>query len=323
MIYGVAYELQYIDEDARQRYTVLDSKECIPIWYNTLSNDLAGVIRFYAEENVSQEPKYLVELYLPQVTLTYKTDMSCTSFQLVDEVDNFFGQVPINIFMLNEDETSVFDGVMTLNDAYNTLLSSEVDDYESWCDTYLTLSGMEADEDEIKSMTENRALIFPAGGHAEFLEKDASSQKITEILENIEQKIHKISNVPDFSSDAFATSSGIAMKMKMLGFTNAAGTIEKTMRKVLQRRIELICAILQISNGETLWRDISINFNERMPENVDDIAVKVNNFRGLVSDKTLLGQIPFIEDVDEELEAVREQKESEAQLYDFELNSRG
>ena len=323
LIYGVGYELQYIDEEGHQRYTILDSKECIPIWYNTLGNDLAGVIRFYAEDNVSTNPNYFVELYLSDFIFVYKTDMSFTSFQLVDERAHYYGQVPINVFMLNENETNIFDGVMTLNDAYNTLLSSEVDDYESWCDTYMVLAGMEADEETIKSMTENRALILPEGGSAGFLEKDASAQKITEILENIEQKIHKISNVPDFSSDAFATSSGIAMKMKMLGFTNTAGTIEKTMRKVLQRRIELICTILNLSTGEVLWRDISINFNERMPENIDDIATKVNSFRGLVSDKTLLGQIPFVDDVDEEIEAMREQKENDAQLYNFDLNNEG
>ena len=60
-----------------------------------------------------------------------------------------------------------------------------------------------------------------------------------------------------------------------------------------------------------------------MPENIDDIATKVNSFRGLVSDKTLLGQIPFVDDVDEEIEAMREQKENDAQLYNFDLNNEG
>ena len=44
----------------------------------------------------------------------------------------------------------------------------------------------------------------------------------------------------------------------------------------------------------------------------------VNPLRGLVSDKTLLSQIPFVSDPDAEIEAVKEQNLASMAAYGFE-----
>lgn len=316
LIFGVAYELNYIDEYGKQRFRLLDSRDCIPLYYNDLDNDLAAVIRWYAVNTFSAMPDFIVELYTQSATFTYRSDNSLSSFHLVDDKPNFFSMVPISVFRLNEQETSIFEPIMGLQDAYNTLLSSEVDDWEAFCDSYLALTGFDADEETIKTMKENRVLIIPDGGEAHYLEKNPSNQQIASMLENIEQKIHKISACPDFSSEAFGTSSGIAMRMKLLGFENAAGNIEKTMVKVLQRRIELICSILSLSSDDA-WRDIQIQFTRNLPVDASEIIAEINGLRGLVSDKTLLSQVPFVQDVDTELDEVKAQKEANVALYNF------
>ena len=43
----------------------------------------------------------------------------------------------------------------------------------------------------------------------------------------------------------------------------------------------------------------------------------VNSLKGVVSDSTLLGQLPFISDVNSELEKIKKQKEENMALYDF------
>jgi hypothetical protein len=40
-------------------------------------------------------------------------------------------------------------------------------------------------------------------------------------------------------------------------------------------------------------------------------------YKGLVSDSTLLGLVPFVKDADEELKKVQEQKEENLSLYNF------
>ena len=55
-----------------------------------------------------------------------------------------------------------------------------------------------------------------------------------------------------------------------------------------------------------------MTFTRALPKNLLEISQMVSNLNGIVSQKTLLAQIPFVEDVDEELAAVK--KESEESL---------
>ena len=89
------------------------------------------------------------------------------------------------------------------------------------------------------------------------------------------------------------------------------------MIKALQRRIELLCSILTLTNGEDVWRDIQIIFTRNLPIDYQDLTSMVNQLRGLVSQKTLVSQIPFITDVDAEMELVEEENAANASLYNF------
>ena len=66
-----------------------------------------------------------------------------------------------------------------------------------------------------------------------------------------------------------------------------------------------------------MWRDITITFTRNLPENTLETAQMVNQLRGLVSDETLLSQIPFITNPAEEAERVKEQKQLNVDLYSF------
>lgn len=316
LIYGVAYEICYIDEDKQQRFKVLDSRECIPVYYNTLNQELAAVIRFYREDTINEDAGYYIEVYEESRTRRFKSNIAFSSNHLLEEAPNYYGQVPITIFSLNKEEESIFDKIMTLQDAYNTLLSSEVDDFEAFCDAYLVLKNMDADAEDIAAMKENRVLLIPADGDAQFLTKSIADTQIQNMLQNINDTIHKIANSPDFSQESFGTSSGIALQHRLLGFNNTASGIEKNMTKALQHRIELICAILNLT-GDAMWRDVEIRFTKNLPVDTSSIVNMVNSLRGLVSDKTLLTQIPFITNIEAEMEQLKEQKEENAALYNF------
>ena len=316
LIYGVAYEIAYIDENGMSRFKVLDSRECIPVYYNDISQTLAAVIRYYKFETVDNQSHYIIEVYTADRTCIYKSNLTFSTFGLLEERPNYYKQVPITVFNLNDEWESIFDKIMTLQDAYNTLLSSEVDDFQAFCDAYLVLKNLDADEETLGTMKENRVLLLPEDGDANYLSKNISDTQIENMLQNINDTIHKIANSPDFSQESFGTSSGIALRFRLLGFENTAGAIEKNMTKALQRRIELICTILNMT-GDSMWRDVQITFTRNIPTDILETVNMVNSLRGLVSDKTLLAQLPFIQDIDAELEAIDEQKEANAAMYGF------
>lgn len=319
LTFGVGFEINWIDEEGKQRFKTLDPRDCIPVYYNTLEEDLAAVIRFYTVSNTNLlEADYIVEVYDERETRVYKANQAFSAFSLMDYKPNFYGQVPITVFALNREWESAFDKVITLQDAYNTLLSSETDDFEAFCDAYLVLDGIDdVDPEQLHLMKTNRVLVLPEGGKASFLYKTISDTQIENMLDRIETNIRKISATPDFTDSTFGTQSGVAIKYKLINFENKASKIEKAMTKALQRRIELICSILHLTTGEETWRDVNIQFTRNLPIDYQDLTTMINQLRGLVSSKTLIAQLPFIQNIDQEMDAVEEENQRNASLYNF------
>lgn len=96
-----------------------------------------------------------------------------------------------------------------------------------------------------------------------------------------------------------------------------AAKIAAEMKKALQRRVEIICGIASLKLGEEVFRDIDIDFKRNIPEDLTSIINMINSLKGSVSDATLLSQLPFIDDVNEELEALQAQKSANMELYGF------
>lgn len=317
LIYGRAFEVNYIDEDMKQRFKVLDSRECIPIYQNNLNQDLLCVVRYYWVDWLDQTKGYYVDIYFKDYIAHYLMNTGFTTLQLVSEEPHYFNQVPVTVFSLNQAEDSIFDKVITLQDAYNTLLSSEVDDFQAFCDAYLVMKGINAEAEDIQSMKENRVLLVGDTGQVEYLNKQISDTQIENMLANIEDQIHIISNSPNFADESFGTASGIAMRYKLLGFENVAGGIAANMTKALQKRIELICEVLSMTEGESMWRDVEINFTRNLPVDLAETASLITSLKGTVSDRTLLSLLPFVSDVDKELEMVAESQSQLSNLYSF------
>ena len=317
LVYGCAYEIAYIDEWGKHRFKTLDPKNVIPIYDDTLDQDLVYCIRFWSNK-IADKDFYIVEVYSQSEIKTYKSDMGFQTFELIKEEPHYFGMVPITVFELNNDRVSIFDQVMTLQDAYNKLLSAEVDDFESFADAYLVLKGMMGtDPADLADMKRNRALLLDNDAEASYLTKNISDTQIQNMLNNINDNIHKIANSPDFNDDKFMAQTGIAMRFKLVQFENASSAIEAEMRKALQRRIELICAIGNIKGDNLSFDDVKITFTRNLPTNLTETAQVVNSLRGLVSDQTLLSLLPFVEDSQAELDRLNQQKQMNMDMYSF------
>ena len=321
LIYGLAYEVNYIDEDAKQRFRLFDTKECIPIYDNSLNSELLYVVRFYKEDLLDeQNQNYIVEVYGPNTIKYYRSGPGFSTFQLLEEVPHFFNQCPVTVFNLNEEEESIFGQIMTLQDAYNELVSGGIDDFDAFADAYLVLKGAIAEKDELESMKENRVLMIDQDADAMYLTKDINNTQIEYLLRTADEQIHIISNSPNFNDEKFMAQSGIAIRYKLIGFENISSAIENNMKKALQRRIELIASILSLTGEERIWRDVEITFTRNLPiEVTPSTADEVMAYRGLVSDETLLKLLPFVDNPEEEIKRIQEQRESNMELYNFEV----
>jgi SPP1 family phage portal protein len=318
LVYGVASELMYIDEESKTRFRTIDPTTCFGVYDDSLTGDLLYFVRFYRVNEWDDSNTYNIDVYTDSLVKHYTMNGLHGQITPTGEEPHYFGQCPANIFVL-PDEKSIFDCIIGLQDAVNEVLSAEIDDYNAFCDAYLVLEGVDAETEDIASMKENRVLIIPEGASASWLTKNANDTQVENILKRIHDSIYRIAQCPDFSSESFVggVSSGIAIQYRLTGMENKAGIIEGSMKKALQRRIEIICSIASLTIGEEVYRDINIEFKRNVPEDLTSTINVINALKGTVSDATLLGQLDFVTDVNAELEAVQEQRSREMELYSF------
>lgn len=318
LVYGVAAELMYIDNNSQTRFRLINPTTCFGVCDDTLTGDLLYFVRMYKASDWDNSDTYNVDVYSDSLVKHYTMSGMNGYLTFKGEEPHYFSQCPANIFTL-PDEKSIFDCVMSLQDSYNELLSAEVDDYAAFCDAYLTLEGVDADNDDIAQMKQNRVLILPEGAKAAWLTKNANDAQVENILKRIHDSIYRVAQCPDFSSESFVggVSSGIAIQYRLTGMETRSGKIEAAMKKALQRRVEIICGIASLKLGEEVFRDIQIEFKRNIPEDVNAVIQLVNALRGVISDATLISQIPFVSDVNAELEALQKQKQENMALYNF------
>lgn len=318
LVYGTACELMYIDGEGQVRFRTINPTQCFGVYDDSLTGDLMYFVRFYKANDWDDTDTYNVDVYSDYDIKHYTMSGMNGYLTFVAEEPHYFSQCPANIFVL-PDEKSIFDCIMGLQDASNETISAEIDDFSAFCDAYLALVGVDAESEDIASMKENRVLILPEGATAQWLTKNANDTQVENILKRLQDSIYRISSCVDFSSETLMSgvASGISIRYKMSGMETRAGKVEAVMKKALQRRVEIICGIASLKLGEEVFRDITIEFKRNIPSDYTSLITLINSLKGTVSDATLLAQLPFIDDVNNELEAVQAQKQANMELYNF------
>ena len=316
-IYGVAYEMLYLsEEDKMIRFKSLNPKEVIPIFDKTVEQNLLAVMRYYEDYDYVEDNTYtIVEVIDATNVRRYKLN---TGLSLLEEYPHYFSMVPVAIFKNNEEESGDFERVISLIDAYDKMQSDSLNDFEYFVDAYLALYGFTADSEDVAQMKENRVLLMDEGTSAEWLIKQVNDAYVENMKNRLDKDIHKFAKCPNMSDQEFASNaSGIAIKFKLLGTENLVSIKERKFKRGLQQRFELMSMINNVLREGFDWRAIDINFTRNIPSNDTDIADMVNTLKDIVSEETLLAQIPFVEDVQAELKRIKTEREENKELNPF------
>lgn len=314
-IFGVAYELLYTDENADIRFKKIDAIKAIPIYDNTLEEDLLYFIRYYDDTDIMSGKKTTyVEVYSRDWIRYYVDEYA---LKLIREVPHAFKGVPINIYQNNEEQLGDYESVISLIDAYDKITSDSVNDIEYFADCYLALYGMSGtDAEDIAAMKEQRVLLMETDARAEWLTKQINDTYVENLKNRLDAQIHKFSRCPSMSDENFAAnSSGVAIKYKLMGLENATSKKERAFKKALQRRIELICNIYGVMGTDYDYRSIQMIFTRNIPANLTEMADVVNKVGNLLSKETQISLLPI--DVNPQVELKRREEE-ETIAYTFE-----
>ena len=307
-IYGISYELLYIDKDNRidTRFIAINPEEMFIIYDNALDPNMVAAVRYlYDSKN-----NMTVEVY-EKDTISYLSGDKY-SLQVNNTVDHFFKDVPAIEYVNNNTRQGDFEPVMGLIDQYNRLNSDTANDFEYFSDAYLFLSGATISNEEALNMKENRIInIDDPQAKAEFLTKVIQDTALENFKNRLVSDIHKFSAVPNLSDESFASNlSGVAIKYKILGLENMAAMKERKFKKGLQRRYELMFNLFYARGifGKIDYLTIQPTFKRSLPSNLLEEADIATKLEGIISDETLLDMLSIVNDARVELQQIEDER---------------
>lgn len=78
--------------------------------------------------------------------------------RIVDEEQNYFGDVPLVEYLENEERQGAFDNVDTLINAYDKAISEKANDVDYYADAYLKVLGAELEEETLQTLRDSRII---------------------------------------------------------------------------------------------------------------------------------------------------------------------
>ena len=99
------------------------------------------------------------------------------------------------------------------------------------------------------------------------------------------------------------------MEYKLLGLEMITKVKERYYKKGLKRRIELYSNYLRLKAISINPTAITPVFTRALPKNLLELSQMIMNFKGTVSNETLISQIPFVDDAQTELEKLNNESE--------------
>lgn len=327
-IYGLAYEYVYVKENENNLLTKnLSPENTFMVKDDSIEeNELFAVYYYVRKDDSGTGPEHYIATVL---TPNYKYELDIQNNevpQLTTElpVPHYLGEIPIIEYLNNKLAIGDFELQIPLIDAYNALMSDRITDKEQFIDAILAIYGtLFSDEDEpgteeedqnIKKAKERlkkyKVLEMPDTAKAEYLTRTFDESGVEILKKAIEQDIHKFSHIPCMSDESFGGNvSGVAMEFKLLGMENITKIKTRYYRKGLRKRIRIFCNYLALHGKSVDPAGITMTFTRALPKNLLEISQIVANLWGKVSRKTLLSQVPFVDDVDEELKVLDEETE--------------
>lgn len=328
-IYGRALRLVYHadDNDLTPKSTVFTPMEAFVAYTGTVEPDSVFGAVVYEQVEDDNSRTYLMDLYGRKDVQRWISRSPEGSWQPLGEPKlHRFGRVPLIEYKNDLDYISDIEGIISLQDAYNSILSDRQDDKDSFADAMLVLSGfaLGVDADEVNegkaTLKKQRVLQLSDGNQsAQWLTKTLNEADVQVLADALVNDMHKFARVPNLSDEQFASNaSGVAMQFKLFGTDILAGNKMRNFQKGQSRLFKLYDAALHnVTASENYKTDISDRihcvFRFSIPTDLNYEAQSLATYKsaGIVSDETLMEHCSLVDNIDVEKERLKEQNSAQ------------
>jgi SPP1 family phage portal protein len=332
---GIAWLHVYIDAEGNFKMMKIPSEQCVPIWTDNDCEELQALIRYYDLEVYEGKEKKIVtkiEYHTPDGVEYYELnsdgqvildaekyldaegDGTLLPHFEVDGEPGAWDRVPFIPFKNNDMELPDLQFVKTLIDDYDRTrsdISNLLTDIknvifalrgyggENLSDFMRDLSyyrAVKLDEDGGLDKIESTINIEAAEKHWETLKKD-----IFDFGQGVDENRDKIGNAP----------SGIALRFLYSGLDLKCNTLEEWFKWGFEQLLYFVNKYLEITKQPVSDKEITIVFNRDIAVNESQAITDCLNSKGIISNKTIIANHPWVEDIEEELKQIEKERKSE------------
>lgn len=341
---GIAWLHYWKNADTKEfEYGVVDSKQIIPIWSTNLNKKLLGILRVYKDTDDEGNTYDIYEYWNDEEYQAFRKkssdtiDLGLEAYSMnpyfigdssvaesKEAFKNEFGRVPFIPFANNNLMTSDLDNVKPLIDVYDKVFSGFVNDLEDIQEIIFILTNYEGEDpgeflSQLKKYKTVKVNDNGAGDRSglQTLTIDIPVEAREKLLTMTRKAIFEQGQGVDPQQQDFGNSSGVALKFLYSLLELKAGLAETEFKLGFGEFIRAICEYLNIE-----CKSIIQTWTRTAVTNDSDLANICSSSVGVISNKTILKNHPFVEDADAEEKQIKKEKEQSEEQYPNTFNNK-
>lgn len=334
---AIAWVLPYYDTEGKLKFKVFPAYEVLPFWEDSEHQTLGSAARVYlttAYKNGVQKTIEKVEHYkrdgVYRYILTSDGNLEAdeeagaySSYVTLNGIPYNWNRVPLIAFKYNDSEIPLIRRVKPLQDALNELLSMFHNNMlEDNRNTILVIENYDGtDLGEFRqNLSQYGAVKVRTGdgakGGVSTLSVEVNAENYQAIMGVLKDAI--IENARSFNGKML--NSGSPNQMNILSMYQDidmdTNDFETEYQAAMEELLYFINTHLALTGqGDFFEEEVKIIFNRDMLMNEAEIMDTLTKAGVKISNRTLLAQVPFIDDVDEELEQIKKESEESMEIY--------
>ena len=329
---GIAWLQVYINEQGKFGTMIIPAEQCIPLWKDNTHTELDGMIRMYVQtvyEGKEKKKITRVEYYTPQEIYYYVIDGD----HLIPDIEQHeggpilhykkgeegrsWGKVPFVAWKNNHLEYPDVRFIKSLVDSYDKS-RSEIDNFiEETKNLIYVLKGYGGENlaEFMRDLNYYRAIKIddPEHGGVDTLTPKIDIAAAKEHFEQLKRDINEFGQGVPKDLDKFGNSpSGISLKFLYAGLDLKCNHLEVEFRQAFNQLLYFVNVYLA-ENGQGNYENehVELIFNRDVQINESETIINIQNSKGIISDKTLIANHPWINDVEQELEQIEKERKSD------------
>lgn len=323
--FGIGYELIYLKKvsemETETQVRTIDPRGVFLVTDDTIDKNPMFAVHVQPVYDLKGGiSHYLFKYYNNHLVITYKSDKEGQgSYERINVVPHYFGQVPVIEYRNNEEKQGDFEQAISLIDAYNLLQSDRLNDKEAFVDAILFIQGFSLEDGDGEELLKERMLQVtgkPNETAAGYITKELNEGNVSILREALLDDFHKITYVPNMNDENFAGNvSGEAMKYKLFGLLQLMSVKSRYMIKGLRQRLQIFANIQKLKGPEVDISGVEIKLKPNLPINTADTINQIVSAynAGILPLRLLLTWLPDISNVDEVIEQLNLEKQEKIQ----------